>query len=131
MYPFLFPSVLGYTIPMYDLVLLIGIFAMIIYVINRFEKKEGFTRKQTNRLIILLGASLLFALLFSYLFDGVFHSIKEGELTFGSITFLGGLIGGVVSFLILLKFFYYSKSGTLFEKYSIVEVEKLKSRQKQ
>ncbi len=106
MYPFLFPEVFGYTIAMYDLLLLIGIFAMVTYVIYRFENYDGFTRKQTNRLIVLLAVSLLFALLFSYLFDGVFHSIKEGELTFGSITFLGGLIGGVSAFLILLKYYY-------------------------
>ena len=89
MYPFLFPEVFGDTIAMYDLLLLIGIFAMVIYIIHRLENNDGFTRKQTNRLLVLLGVSLLFALLFSYLFDGVFHSIKKGELTFGSIS-LGG-----------------------------------------
>ena len=106
MYPFLLPEVFNYTFPMYDLMLIIGIFAMLIYVINRFEKNDGYTKKQTNRLITLIAVSLIFALLFSYLFDGVFHSIKEGELTFGSITFLGGLIGGLSAFLILLKHFY-------------------------
>lgn len=106
MYPFLLPDVFNYAMPMYDLMLVIGIIAMLIYVINKFEKVDGFTRKQTNRLIVILAVSLLFALLFSYLFDGVFHSIKEGELTFGSITFLGGLIGGITAFLILLKYFY-------------------------
>jgi phosphatidylglycerol:prolipoprotein diacylglycerol transferase len=106
MYPFLLPEVFNYTMAMYDLLLVIGIFAMFIYVIKRFENNDGFSRKQTNRLIILLAVSLLFALLFSYLFDGVFHSIKEGELTFGSITFLGGLIGGLSAFLILLKYYY-------------------------
>ncbi len=106
MYPFLLPEVFNYTFPMYDIMLIIGIFAMLFYVVNRFEKNDGFTKKQTNRLIILLIASLMFALLFSYLFDGIFHSIKEGELTFGSITFLGGLIGGLSAFLILLKYFY-------------------------
>ena len=106
MYPFLLPEIFGYTIAMYDLLLIIGIFAMLGYVLNRFEKRDGFTREQTNRLGILIAASLLSALLFSYLFDGVFHSIKEGELTFGSITFLGGLIGGLSAFLILLKYFY-------------------------
>ncbi len=106
MYPFLLPEVFNYTMAMYDLLLVIGIFAMFIYVIKRFENNDGFSKKQTNRLIILLAVSLIFALLFSYLFDGVFHSIKEGELTFGSITFLGGLIGGLSAFLVLLKYYY-------------------------
>lgn len=106
MYPFLLPELLGYTIAMYDLMIVIGVLLMIIYVTKRLENHDGYTRQQTNRLLILLGASLLIALVSSYLFDGIFHSIKEGELTFGSITFIGGLVGGIVSFLVLLKYFY-------------------------
>lgn len=106
MYPYLFPEIFNYTVPMYDLLIIIGVFLMLIYVMYRFEKKDGFTRKQTNRLLIFIGISLVFALLFSYLLDGIFHSIQAGELTFGSINFLGGLIGGTASFLILLKYFY-------------------------
>ena len=106
MYPFLFPELFNYTVPMYDLLIIIGVFLMLIYVAYRFEKNDGFTRQQTNRILILLVISLLFALLFSFLLDGVFHSIQEGELSFGSINFLGGLIGGFASFLVLMKYFY-------------------------
>jgi phosphatidylglycerol---prolipoprotein diacylglyceryl transferase len=106
MYPFLLPEIFKYTIPMYDLMIVIGVVLMIFYVANRFEKQNGYTRKQTNRLLILLGASLLIALVSSFLVDGIFHSIKEGELSFGSLTFIGGLIGGIAGFLILLKYFY-------------------------
>jgi len=106
MYPFLFPELFNYTVPMYDLLIIFGVFLMLIYVAHRFEKNDGFTRQQTNRILILLVISLLFALLFSFLLDGVFHSIQEGELSFGSINFLGGLIGGFASFLVLMKYFY-------------------------
>jgi len=106
MYPFLFPEIFNYTVPMYDLLIIIGVFLMLIYVAQRFEKKDGFTRQQTNRILVLLVISLLFALAFSFLLDGIFHSIQEGELSFGSINFLGGLIGGFSSFLILMKYFY-------------------------
>jgi len=106
MYPFLLPDVFGYTIPMYDLMILIGIFLMILYVSNRFEKQDGFSKKQTNRLLVLIGFSLLFALVFSFLLDGIFHSIQEGALEFGSINFLGALIGGFAAFLVLMKYFY-------------------------
>jgi phosphatidylglycerol---prolipoprotein diacylglyceryl transferase len=106
MYPFLFPEVFGYTIPMYDLMILIGIFFMILFVSSRFEKQDGYTKKQTNRLLILVAVSLVFALVFSFLLDGIFHSIKEGELEFGSINFLGALIGGFAAFLFLMKRYY-------------------------
>ncbi len=106
MYPYLLPEIFKYTIPMYDLMIVIGVVLMIFYVANRFEKDNGYTRKQANKLLVLIGASLLIALISSFLIDGIFHSIKEGELTFGSLTFLGGLIGGIAAFLILLKYFF-------------------------
>lgn len=106
MYPYLFPEIFNNSIAMYDLLIVIGIVMMLIYVTRRFEKNDGFTRQQTNRLLILISISLLFALFFSFLLDGIFHSIQEGELTFGSINFLGGLIGGFAAFLVLMKYFY-------------------------
>jgi len=105
-YPFLLPEIFRYSLPLYDLMLVLGIILMFFYVINRFEKKEGFTRQQTNQLVIFIFISLIFSLGFSYVFDGVFHSIQEGEWSFGTISFLGGLIGGVSSFLLLLKYYY-------------------------
>ena len=63
MYPFLFPELFNYTVPMYDLLIILGVFLMLIYVAHRFEKNDGFTRQQTNRILILLVISLLFALI--------------------------------------------------------------------
>lgn len=106
MYPFILPEIFGYNIVVYDILVLLGVFAMLFYVANRLEKQNGYTKEQTNRLLILIVVSLLFALFSSWLFDGIFHSIKNGELSFGTITFLGGLIGGVSMFLLLMKYFY-------------------------
>jgi len=106
MYPYLLPEIFNYTIPLYDLMIAIGVLGMLFYVSRRFEKNDSFTKKQTNKLLVLIVISLLFALLSSYLFDGIFHTIQEGELSFGTITFIGGLIGGITCFLILLKYFY-------------------------
>jgi phosphatidylglycerol:prolipoprotein diacylglycerol transferase len=107
MYPFLLPEIFDYTIPMHDLMMIIGVFFMLVYVGYRLEKKEGFSRQQANRLLVLIVISSLIALVSSYIVDGIFHSIKNGELTFGSITFIGGLIGGVLAFLVLIKYFYH------------------------
>lgn len=106
MYPYLLPQIFGKLVPVYDFLLIFGVFMMILYVIRRFENKDGFTRNQTNRILILLIISLLIALAASFLLDGIFHSIREGKWTFGSINFLGGLIGGYVAFYILMKYFY-------------------------
>jgi phosphatidylglycerol:prolipoprotein diacylglycerol transferase len=115
MYPFILPNVFGYNIVVYDILVLVGVFAMLFYVAHRLEKQNGYTKKQTNRLLILIVISLLFALLSSYLFDGIFHSIKNGEWTFGTITFLGGLVGGVSMFLILMKYFYTESNKNIRE----------------
>lgn len=106
MYPYILPDVMGKLAPTYDFLLIFGVFVMILYVIRRLEKGDGYTREQTNRILILLVISLLLALAASYLIDGVFHSIKEGEWAFGSINFLGGLIGGFVAFFILMRYYY-------------------------
>lgn len=106
MYPFLFPKIFGYNVPMYDLMIVIGVVLMMFYIIDRLEKRDGYSRSETNRIIILIIISLGFALVSAYLLDGIFHSLKEGELTFGSLNFLSGLLGGFVSFLLLMKYFY-------------------------
>lgn len=106
MYPYFMPEVFGYNIVMYDVILIFGIFLMLLYVGNRLEKQDGYSHKQTNKLLTLIIISLLFALFSSWFFDGIFHSIKNGELSFGTITFLYGLLGGVAMFLILLHYFF-------------------------
>jgi len=112
-YPYLWKEVLGNTVPMYDLLIMIGLFFMMMYVAWRFEKIDHFTRKETNRLLVFIAVSLGAALLVSWLSDGIFHSVHEGELAFGSITFIGGLIGGLVCFLLLLKFGYKEMKGRI------------------
>lgn len=113
MYPYLWKDVLGYTVPMYDLLITIGLFCMMLFVAWRFEKIDHFTRKETNKLLVFIAISLGAALLVSWLSDGLFHSINEGELAFGSITFIGGLIGGLVCFILLMKFGYVEMKGKL------------------
>lgn len=109
MYPFLWKEVFGYSIAMYDLLTAIGIFGMLLYVGNRLEKHDGYTRKQANRILLFIALGLGSALLFSLLFDATFHWIESGEFEFGSITFIGGLIGGVAAFSLLMRFGYRSE----------------------
>ncbi len=109
MYPFLWEEVLGYNVAMYDLLTAIGVFGMLMYVGNRLEKNDGYTRKEANKILVFIVIGLGSALLFSALFDATFHWIEDGEFEFGSITFIGGLIGGVAMFTLLMRFFYRSE----------------------
>lgn len=104
MYPYLWPELFGFNIPMYDLLITIGVLFLMIYVARRFDNQDGYERRYSNRILVFLAISLGVALGTSYLFDGLFHSLAEGEPTFGSITFIGGLMGGLASFILLLKY---------------------------
>lgn len=101
-YPYLLPEIFEYNLPMYDLMITIGVLLLLIYVARRFDHQDGYERKYSNRILIYLAISLGVALGTSFLFDALFHSIAEGELVIGSITFIGGLIGGLASFILLL-----------------------------
>jgi phosphatidylglycerol:prolipoprotein diacylglycerol transferase len=104
MYPYFWPDLFGYNLPMYDLMITIGILFLMIFVARQFDLRDGYERKYSNRILVFLAISLGVALGTSYLFDGLFHTLAEGEPTFGSITFIGGLIGGLASFVLLLKY---------------------------
>ncbi len=106
MYPFLLPELFDYTIPMYDLMVIIGVFLMMIYVVYRLDRFDGYSKKQTNRIVLLVGISLGVALVSSFVLDGIFHSIKEGKWTFGTVSFLTALVGGFTAFLLLMNYFY-------------------------
>jgi len=113
MYPYLLPDVFGLSIPLYDLMIGIGVISMLVFIAQRLEKRNGLTRKQSNKILLLLVCSLVFALFSSFVFDGIFHSIKEGKLSFGTISFLGGLIGGVGCLLVLLKYVYKAEKSMI------------------
>ncbi len=127
MYPYLLPDVFGYNLPMYDIMIMIGLFVMLAYVARRLEKKDGYTRKQTNKLLLFLVLSLGITLLSSYIVDGVFHFIgnfremTDSGLTFieiikesfGSVTFIGGLIGGLAALILFIKYGYKESNKDL------------------
>lgn len=127
MYPYLLPEFFGYNIPLYDVMIMIGVFAMLVYTAKRFEKHDGFTRKQTNKLLLFLVAALIAALISSYIVDGIFHMIKDYQTlsgqgmtffeivreSFGSVTFIGGLFGGILTFVLLFKYAYHDDNKDL------------------
>ncbi|XMB71550.1 prolipoprotein diacylglyceryl transferase [Mycoplasmatota bacterium WC30] len=127
MYPYLLPDVFGYNLPMYDIMIMLGLFVMLAYVARRLEKQDGYTRKQTNKLLLFLVLSLGITLLSSYIVDGVFHFIgnyremADAGMTFveivkgsfGSVTFIGGLIGGLAALILFIKYGYKESNKDL------------------
>ncbi len=110
--------VLGLTVPMYSLMVALGAISFIIYYKLRVERGEGIDRITSNRLIfvsilgfIVLGASAL-------VFNSVFHSIEEGRILIGGITWLGGVIGVIPAMYWLIHKIVPRERGNALNRFS-------------
>jgi len=105
---------------LYLIMLGIGIIALIEYTIYGLEKKEGYSRAATNKLLVFIVISLAAAYFFSLLFDAVFHYFESGVFKFETITYIGGFIGGIVIFVILIYWFYREERRNIISILNII-----------
>lgn len=64
-------------------------------------KEEKFSELTLKRLLISIVLSAILLVVGAALFDSLFHSIEEGELVLGGITWLGGVVVAFPAFVIL------------------------------
>ncbi len=109
---------LGLSIPMYSLMVALGAISFIIYYKLRVERGEGIDRITSNRLIfvsilgfIVLGASAL-------VFNSLFHSIEQGKIVIGGITWLGGVIGVIPAMYWLIHKIVPREKGNAINRFS-------------
>ena len=83
----------------YSIFLFLGIiFCLALFV--TYLKKNNINKNYMYDLLILACGSIIIGILSAALFQFIFDSIKNGKLTFDfSMTFFGGLVGGVVAFI--------------------------------
>jgi len=105
---------------LYGVLLGVGIIVLVEYAIYAFEKKERYPRAATNKFLIFIALSLAFALLSALLFDAVFHYFQTGVFAFGPITYIGGFIGGVAVFAVLIYFFYPDERKNILQLLNII-----------
>ena len=96
--------IFGFGIPLYGIFVSIGILAYAITTILIFEKREKIDKKTTNKILLLSIPCLMVLALSAFIFNSLFHSIEEGKIVLGGITWLGGFIG-----LIPFTFFIFHK----------------------
>ncbi len=108
----------GLSIPMYTLMICLGAFSFILYYKLLVERREKIDRISSNRL--LFTSTLGFAVLggSAFLFNGIFHSIEEGKLSFGGITWLGGVIGLIPAMYLLIHIFVPKDRGNAINRFS-------------
>ena len=114
------PSIhfLGIHIPSYGLMLTIGtcvFFAFLIFKFRILRKEDNVT---FNRLLFVSLVSFIALGEFAFFFNSLFHSIEEKKITIGGITWLGGIIGAIATFLLLTHFLVPKKRGYEFETLS-------------
>lgn len=100
MYPY--PFIAGKYLTLYGIMIAIGIVFCIIF-LRFLGKKSKIDQKFLDFVEFNGYISIAVGFGFAYLFQVVYDAIETGHFDFknGGITFLGGLIGGVVTFLII------------------------------
>lgn len=92
-----------FTIDMYTVMIIIGMVAamlMFMHLSKKGQLPDDVSRRYLQ--IVLLAAIVGFVS--AILFQSVYDFFKTGKFAIGGMTFMGGLIGGVLAFFVLFKF---------------------------
>lgn len=90
------------SIPMYSLMVILGALAFVIMTIYIIEKKEKKDKAITNRILIISALGFAFLVFSAFVFNSLFHSIDNGKITVGGISWLGGVLGAFPVMVVLL-----------------------------
>lgn len=110
----------GLHIPMYSLMLAVGgiaYVAVLLVTFTRFEKVHKDTIRKLF-LVSVIGAGAL--AVSAFIFNSLFHSIEEGRLVLGGITWLGGVLGAIPAMIVLLHFFVPEAKGRALYFFSLL-----------
>jgi phosphatidylglycerol:prolipoprotein diacylglycerol transferase len=103
-------NIFGLTIHMYGLWFCIGVIVCLIFTTFAM-KKCGYSKTAIDVIIIIGVFAILIGILSGMLFQAVYNYINnpsEGFSLDGGMTFIGGLIGGVIAFLALYFIYVYA-----------------------
>lgn len=91
----------------YGLCMAVGIIACFAFLLWVFSYKN-FNEECTDKMLLLGLVATGIGIVFAMLFQSIYNYIDTGIWNFGaSMTFIGGLIGGVVSYLIFYNLYVY------------------------
>ena len=122
MYPNDLFSIFGIGVNLYAICFIVGIIACFIFTIIAM-KKCGYSSSASDTIIIIGVFSIVLGVLFGTLVQAFYDFIEDPSQGFkvtGSMTFLGGLIGGIIVFLGLYFLYVYAinphlKQGNIFK----------------
>lgn len=109
MYPDELFNIFGVAIDLYSIFFIVGVIACLVFTIIAM-KKSGYSTSASDTIIIIGIFAIIIGLLFAVLFQAFYDFIANPSGGFkitGRMTFLGGLIGGVIAFLGLYFLYVY------------------------
>ena len=115
MYPNELFNIFGLSVDLYTICFLVGIIACLIFTIIAM-KKCGYSSTARDTIIIIGIFAIMIGLLSAALFQAFYNLIAGRGFTFEGMTFIGGLIGGVVAFLGIYFLYVYVINPRLKEK---------------
>ena len=115
MYPNELFNILGVSVDLYTICFLVGIIACLVFTIIAM-RICGYSSTARDTIIIIGIFSILIGLLFAALFQAFYNLIAGKGFKFEGMTFIGGLIGGVIAFVGLYFLYVYVINPRLKEK---------------
>ena len=115
MYPNELFNIFGLSIDLYTICFLVGVIVCLVFTIIAM-KKCGYSSTARDTIIIIGIFAILIGLLSAGLFQAFYNLIAGRGFTFEGMTFIGGLIGGVIAFLGIYFLYVYVINPRLKEK---------------
>lgn len=107
-------------VSLYDILLGVGIVVLMEYAIRALEKKNGYSRKATNKILLFMAVGLGIAYISALFSDALFHYFQSGVFKLQTITYIGGFTGGIVAFSILVYGFYPEEKKNILKILNII-----------
>ena len=103
---------------MYALMVAVGALSFLIYFKYNVEKRDKIDRVTANRLIFVSIIGFLVLGGSAFVFNSIFHSIEEGKILVGGITWLGGVIGLIPAMIYLIHTLVPKEKGNALNRFS-------------
>ena len=103
--------ILGFHIPMYSLMLALAILSFLLLFRASLKKERESDAVTYRRCLFVACLSVAAVGVSAFVLNSVFHSIEEGRIVIGGITWLGGVVGGIPACLLLAHWLVPKKRG--------------------
>jgi phosphatidylglycerol:prolipoprotein diacylglycerol transferase len=99
----------------YTLMLILGLIGYIVCTLLIVERVEKTERKAVDRLLVISIVGFIALAVFAFIFNSIFHSIEEGKIVIGGITWLGGVVAAFpLTIYLIHKYGYKAKGNALY-----------------